>query len=463
MRGSVDHDRRGYTGPRSSVTAVVTLCVFLATVFGLGVQVHNNDTFGFGSGKKSERSDEGVHGIPCSFVQLQRGLTVRHPDSESGAATEPEIAGDMSSGEGLFFSKPGHALPFSESGNGFVCDAKYVSWLKSTALYVPDDCEMLTPGRDSFPFSQNQKVLMVGNSYMFQQVTALMSQYAERIDHEKSPSMMNYWQMLSGEKRCACVGDRDLLEGKKQTCIDLFSRKHWESPDGTSVVSFTEFHDVGDGFFAGMTGPPATMSVLRFKNGAELYMATNHPLMDSDVFGLESLAEALGIRLNALDAVYLNSGNQRGFGKMFCGGTIGDDVVKNGVSEMTEGDIAIALKNAGFEGKLFLTGKRADDDVSISFSSTIQRSIRGETPYDVFFVPFHMRMNKQFSPYVAGDKLPSCEDEPTCPRQTCEIANMEGCSAGEGHACAPGFPDVSVNMFLHALRVDVNQYYAQGW
>ena len=36
-----------------------------------------------------------------------------------------------------------------------------------------------------------------------------------------------------------------------------------------------------------------------------------------------------------------------------------------------------------------------------------------------------------------------------------------GCSSGPGHACSPGFPDVSVNMFP-ALRADVNQYYARG-
>ena len=76
-----------------------------------------------------------------------------------------------------------------------------------------------------------------------------------------------------------------------------------------------------------MTGPPATAGVYRFTNGAELFMATNHPLMNSRVFGLESLASALGIDLRTLDAVYLNPGNYEGFGALFCGGRIDPAVV----------------------------------------------------------------------------------------------------------------------------------------
>ena len=88
----------------------------------------------------------------------------------------------------------------------------------------------------------------------------------------------------------------------------------------------------------------------RFTNGAELFMATNHPLMNSRVFGLESLASALGIDLRTLDAVYLNPGNYEGFGALFCGGRIDPAVVARDGAELREADVRASLQRVGFRG-----------------------------------------------------------------------------------------------------------------
>ena len=142
--------------------------------------------------------------------------------------------------------------------------------------------------------------------------------------------MARYWPSLSGERRCACVGDDVSMRSdpaKNRACVDMFARRRWENSDGASAAVVEDLHANGDGFSENMTGPPATAGVYRFTNGAELFMATNHPLMNSRVFGLESLASALGIDLRTLDAVYLNPGNYEGFGALFCGGRIDPAVV----------------------------------------------------------------------------------------------------------------------------------------
>ena len=277
--------------------------------------------------------------------------------------------------------------------------------------------------------------------------------------------MARYWPSLSGERRCACVGDDVSMRSapaKNRACVDMFARRRWENSDGASAV-VEDLHANGDGFFENMTGPPATAGVYRFTNGAELFMATNHPLMNSRVFGLESLASALGVDLRTLDAVYLNPGNYEGFGALFCGGRIDPAVVARDGAELREADVRASLQRVGFRGRLLLTGRKAEDDVSVLFRDAVARSARGETPYATLLVPFHMRLNQQFSPFVSGDMERECRGQQGCARKTCALKDLRGCSSGPGHACSPGFPDVSVNMFLHALRADVNQYYAQGW
>ena len=445
--------------PRAAATAVVTLCLFLLAVSGLSVRrVLLTGSFGFGSADA---------GNLCSFAQLQRGLTMRHAGVDDlGGEADPAVARDTNTMDGLFFSAPGAALPMSKTSNGFACDAKYGEWLRHSALYTPDRCELLTPPVSEPPFAPGAKILMVGNSYMFQQVTALVAQYGDHLDLARCSSMTTgYWPSLSGEQRCACVGEDAVLN--KNACVDMFARRHWENPDGSvaagSGASFAGFDDSGDGFYENMTGPPATAGVYRFKNGAELFMATNHPLMNSRVFGLEAIADALGVDLRTLDAAYLNPGNYEGFGRLFCGGVIDPSVVALDGAEMHQEDIISSLERAGFRGRLLLTGRKAEDDVSVLFKDFVAKSARGETPFLTLLVPFHMRLNKQFSPFVSGDMERECAGQPGCARKTCELNNLQGCSSGEGHACSPGFPDVSVNMFLHALRSDVNKYYSLGW
>jgi hypothetical protein len=311
---------------------------------------------------------------------------------------------------------------------------------------------------------------MVGNSYMFQQVTALVAQYGDHLDPSRCSSMKRYWPSLSGEQRCACVGEAGAFTpATKNACVEMFARRHWENPDGSPAFgdgasfSFAGFDSSGDGFYENMIGPPATAGVYRFKNGAELYVATNHPLMNSAIFGLDAIAQTLGVDLSTLDAAYLNPGNYEGFGRLFCGGKIDPRVVKSDGAEMHQEDILSSFTRAGFRGRLLLTGRKAEDDVSVLFRDFVAKSARGETPFLTLLVPFHMRLNKQFSPFVSGDMERECAGQPTCARKTCELNNLEGCSSGPGHACSPGFPDVSVNMFLHALRADVNKYYSQGW
>ena len=75
----------------------------------------------------------------CSFAQLQRGLTIRHAGvDDSGGALDPNVAADVNTMDGLFFTAPGAALPMSKTGNGFACDAKYGEWLRHSALYTPE-------------------------------------------------------------------------------------------------------------------------------------------------------------------------------------------------------------------------------------------------------------------------------------------------------------------------------------
>ena len=446
---------RGRMEPRAAATAVVTLCLFLLAVSGLSVRrVLLTGTFGFGSAGEANL---------CNFAQLHRGLTMRHAGVGPGGTADPAVARDTDSNDGLFFSAPGAALPLSKAGNGFACDATYAEWLRSSALYTPDSCALLTPPVSEPPFKPGSKILMVGNSYMFQQVAALASQYNNHLDHARCSSMRQYWPSLSGEQRCACVGDEAFAPEKKNACVEMFARRHWENPDGSTPQAVAAMAEDGDGFFEDMTGPPATAAVYRFTNGAELFTVTNHPLMHSETFGLDSVASALGVDLRTVDAVYLNLGNFEGFGKLFCGGRVDPEVVRQDGSELRKADVRASLERAGFRGKLLLTGRKADDDVSVIFGDAVAAAARGETPYSILLVPFHMRLNKQFSPFVAGDKKHECRGQPSCPRETCELSHMGKSSSGPGHACAPGFPDVSVNMFLHALRADVNAYYSAGW
>ena len=445
-------------GPRH-FSAVLTLCLFLLAVSGLSVHMQVNGTFGFGQG------EAGQGGNLCDFKQLREQLWMRHAGEGLGSALDASELGDVQSADGLFFTAPGKSLPFSKAGQGFTCDARYDSWLKNSALYTPDNCQLLTPSSTEFPFKPNEKVLFAGNSYMFQQITALSSQYFDLIDHERSPSMISYWPSLSNEKRCACVGDNVASDpGRKAACVGMFHRSNWERADGTAsaITSDNDFSS-GDGFFAGMTGPPATMGITRFQNGAELYTVSNHPLMNSDIFGLEAIAKAFELDLASLDAIYLNEGNYKGFGKLFCGGEISNEIVQNDVAEMSYAHIKQVLTNKGFHGKLLLTGRQTKDDVSSVFKNAVQQSANAELNWPTILVPFHMQLNAKFSPYVAGDMMDYCSGEPTCERKTCEVHNLQGCTGGDGHACTPGFPDVSVNMFLHALRMDVPQYYKQGW
>jgi hypothetical protein len=458
-------------GPRTQkLAAVTTLCVYLVAVSGLSVRLQVNGTLHFGGARTGNNL--------CDFKQLQKGLRMKHAGGQGsglgrgvaldlgGTAQGASELGDVRDAGGLFFSAPGKPLPFSSFGTGFRCDARYAAWLENSALYTPDGCQLLTPTRDEFPFADGTKILIAGNSFMFQQITSLTSQYFDRIDHEKSPSMTKYWPSRSDAERCACVGD-DLAFAtfdKKKQCVETFSRTNWENADGTAAtIMRPDDFAQGDGFFAGMTGPPATMGITRFGNGAEVFSVTNHPLMNGDFFGLDAIAAAFELDLSSLDAIYLNQGNYRGFGKLFCGGQIAQDVVKDDVPEMAYAHIAKVLGKRGFTGKLLLTGRESSNDVSELFGDAVKDSAAGHQKWQTILVPFHMQLNKQFGAFVAGDMVETCAGSPTCARKTCDLENLDGCTNGDGHACTPGFPDVGVNMFLHALRADVNQYYGSGW
>ena len=294
---------------RRALTAPVTFVVFLAivTFVGLGFRIS-----AFSLDSASGHFGEGAI---CTFAQLNRGLRVVNRDGSLGTS-DADLGADAASPRGLLYAKPGSALPFSQKGNGFQCGPEYDNWLQNTALYPPDKCEMLTPGANESPFAGTgvRKILFVGNSYMFQQITALVSQYQPHIDMWRSPSMIQYWPSLSGEQRCACVRD----DAPVNQCVDMFSRSRWENPDGTATA--TANFESGDGFYEGMQGPPSTMGVYRFKDGTEMYVATNHPLMNSNRFGLGALAKALGVNLYELDAIYMNYGNYRGSGNCSAGG-----------------------------------------------------------------------------------------------------------------------------------------------
>jgi hypothetical protein len=439
---------------RHALTAPVTFVVFLAAVtfVGLGFRIS-----AFSLDSASGHFGEGAI---CTFSQLNRGLRMVHRDGGGSlGAVDADLSADAASPRGLLYSKPGAALPFSQQGNGFKCGPEYDTWLQNTALYTPDKCELLTPGANASPFAGTgvRKILVVGNSYMFQQISALVSQYEPHVDMLRSPSMIQYWPSLSGEQRCACVRD----DAPVKQCVDMFSRSRWENLDGTAtaVANFKG----GDGFYEGMQGPPSTMGVYRFKDGTEMYAMTNHPLMNSNTFGLGAMAKALGVNLYELDAIYMNYGNYRGFGKLFCGGQVDNDVVKNGVGELDDAHVRQALMDGGFKGKLLLTTKTATEDLASEFTAMLRASAMGQTPWNTLLVPFHMHLSYQMCPYVAGDGDDSCKGQLGCGRKTCDIHNMAGCTGGEGHACAPGLADVSVNLLLHALRADVIQYFWGSW
>ena len=93
----------------------------------------------------------------------------------------------------------------------------------------------------------------------------------------------------------------------------------------------------------------------------------------------------------------------------------------------------------------------------------LRASARGQTPWSTLLVPFHMHLSYEMCPYIAGDGDDSCAGQLGCGRKTCDIHHLAGCTAGEGHACAPGLADVSVNLLLHALRADVTQYFWGRW
>ena len=211
---------------------------------------------------------------------------------------------------------------------------------------------------------------------------ARAAQYGDHLDRARCSAMAQYWPSLSGAQRCACVGGGASAPEKKKACVELFARRHWENPDGSASRAFAATAaEAGDGYFENMTGPPATAGVYRFTNGAELFFATNHPLMNSKAFGLDSVASALGVDLRTVDAVYLNPGNYEGFGELFCGGRVDPEVVRRDGAELPEAAVRASLERAGFRGKLLLTGRKAEDDVSVLFRDAVAASARGETPF----------------------------------------------------------------------------------
>jgi hypothetical protein len=286
--------------------------------------------------------------------------------------------------------------------------------------------------------------LVVGNSYIFQQISALVSQYQSHFVKAHSPAIPDYYSTFSSVQRCECVWDNST----KEACIERFSLRQWENPDGeVKAVDFSK----GDGFYKGMQGPPLTMSVSRFDDGTEMYTATNHPLMNTKVFGLEALAKAFDIKLSEFDAIYMNYGNVRGFGRMFCGG-VGPSSVA--VGEFDDEHVTQSLLRGGFRGKLLLTSRLSEEDVKVEFASMLRASASGAVPWSVVLVPLHMNLNLKMGAFLAGNPVPSCATQPGCPRQTLKDPKQQMI----GHACEPGFADVSVNMFLHALRSDSSAY-----
>jgi hypothetical protein len=385
----------------------------------------------------------------CTFSQVTNGLTL-----VQGAAlgsVDPTGYGDGA----FFFSKPGKPHPFSALGAGFQCGTPYSEWLKGSALFTPNNCELLTPPADQSPFgAPGQKVLMVGNSYMFQQVTALLAQYVHQQDFSKSVSGMAYYNGLSGEQKCKCVLDD--AQNHRDECIDQFSRSKF---DQTPLKGPEDFSG-GDGFHANMVGPPATMGIYAFKDGTQLYTLTNHPLMNSDVFGLPAIAAAFETPLYEFDMIYMNYGNQRGFGRMFCGSMVDPADVRAGVGELNHAHVHESLVNGGFKGKLILTTKRHEEDIGGEFNTLFNMQAQSGAPWKTLLVPSHMHLTYDFCPYVAGDPEETCSTDPACTRKTCPTNSLEGCiNGGAGHSCAPGFADVGVNLMLHALNMEPGVYF----
>ena len=172
--------------------------------------------------------------------------------------------------------------------------------------------------------------------------------------------------------------------------------------------------------------------------------------MYTKVFGLGALERAFDIKLSEMDAIYMNYGNVRGYGQSMCKSSLELDF---SIGEFDDEHVTQALLRGGFRGRLLLTTRMSVEDIDTVFASMLRASASGAVPWSVVLVPLHMNLNFNMGAYVAGDPDPSCAAHPGCPRQTIKVQNQQGF-----HACEPGFPDISVNMFLHALRTDAVAY-----
>ena len=288
--------------------------------------------------------------------------------------SDADLGADAASPRGLLYAKPGSALPFSQKGNGFQCGPEYDNWLQNTALYPPDKCEMLTPGANESPFAGTgvRKILFVGNSYMFQQITALVSQYQPHIDMWRSPSMIQYWPSLSGEQRCACVGRR-AGESVRRHVLALALGEPGRHGDGDC-----EFRERGR-FLRGDAGPAVDDGRVSLQGRDGDVRRDKSPADELEQVRAGALAKALGVNLYELDAIYMNYGNYRGFGKLFCGGQVDDDVVKSSVGELNDAHVRRALMDGEFKGKLLLTTKTATEDLASEFAEMPARA-RGDRP-----------------------------------------------------------------------------------
>ena len=188
---------------------------------------------------------------------------------------------------------------------------------------------------------------------MFQQITAARggASTSPHIDMWRSPSMIQYWPSLSGEQRCACAGRR-AGESVRRHVLALALGEPGRHGDGDCDL------ESGDGFYEGMQGPPSTMGVYRFKDGTEMYVATNHLLMNSNRFGLGRWRRRWVSTCTQLDA-YLHEPRHHRVRETVLMGRVDDDVVKNSVGELNDAHVRRALMDGEVWYVSLLTTKTA--------------------------------------------------------------------------------------------------------
>ena len=408
---------------------------------------------------------------PCSFYEM----------SSLEARPRDDMFSFMRSADGLPLLVDGegnsHALMnFRNSQRWFPrfrCGPEYEKWVQRYELHTPDGCGLQLPARQGSggPFKPGAKVLALGNSYMMQTTNALFQMYESEILSTKGGA----GNIIPGDVECGCLSGK---VGIKK-CIQT----NWRHGQFSGH----------DGYTPNMKGLPDRQLQVNFKNGATMYVITNHHLLHEPKFGLEAIAQSFQFKLSEIDVVMANTGNPVNDGhlKHVCTEVDPDfdwapyfkareyDSQDKAVYALSLPHIHRQLSNVGFRGELIISDRGAAVPVPDELLDLVKEGAftPGASPFTTKLVPEHMRFVSTVPMHFGTNEEKECfcpnlrrnygvntslsaecqtayVGENICnPHQTMEASLVPNAwrKIFHGHSCEPGLADVGAAMLVHSL------------